>query len=134
MHMLQTHDTPQSQDTDTDDIGEQFNDSSVGVEDDTEEPGPSQVPQGGGGRKKRKEDTLAVSFITSLTEFLEESESRRERRRKQHEEEGQNATLLWAKNLAQQVDDIKNEKRRKLLKIKMTQLLTEFQMEDLNDD
>ena len=86
--MLQTQDTPQSQDTDTEDIGEQFNDSSVGVDDDTDEPGPSHVPRGGGGRKKRKEDTPAVSFITSLTDFLEESESRRERRRRQHEEEG----------------------------------------------
>ena len=75
-----------------------------------------------------------MSFITLLTYFLEESESRRERRRRQHEVEGKYATLLWAKNLAQQVDDIKNEKRRKLLKIKMTHLLTEFQMEDLNDD
>ena len=40
MHMLQTYDTPQSQDTDTEDIEEYLNDSSVGADDDTgTEPG-----------------------------------------------------------------------------------------------
>ena len=139
MHLLQSYDTSHSQVTDTEEIEEQLNDSRIGADDDIEERKPSQVPQGGGhrhvqGGKTRKEETPAVSFITPLTDFLEESESRRERRRRQHEEEGKNATLQWAKNLAQQIDDIKNEKRRKLLKIKMTQLLTECQMEDINDD
>ena len=66
-------------------------------------------------RKRRRIHLQCPSLHRSLI-FLEERESRRERRRRQHEEEGKNATLLWAKNIAQQVDDIKNEKRRKLLK------------------
>ena len=52
----------------------------------------------------------------------------------QRKGEGNDATMLWAKPLAQQIHEIRNDKKRKLLKINITHLVTECQLEDIEDD
>ena len=75
-----------------------------------------------------------------MSSYLQGSETRREDRRKEaarkkdQSEQANTGTLLWANNLAQQIDEITDERARKFLKIRVTQLVVQYQLEDLNND
>lgn len=72
--------------------------------------------------------------------MLQESKENREERRALSLKENVNEetvdpiNLLWAKNLAQQVSELTNERERKLLKVKIQQLVSEAQMKDLSSE
>ena len=93
-----------------------------------------------GDGKKRKEAAPGGAFLDTFSSYLQESETRREDRRKEaarkndQSEHTNTGTLLWANNLAHQIHDIRDDRTRKLVKIKVTQFVAKYQLEDLDDD
>ena len=90
--------------------------------------------------KKRREDVSGKTFLNTLNDYLRDYIDREERRRaeetrRSEEAERENApNMLWARNLAQQIEDIRDEKKRKLLKLKIAQMVNECQMEELQNE
>ena len=90
--------------------------------------------------KKRKEDASSKSFLNTLNDYLRDYIDREERRRaeemrRSEEAEREHApNMLWARNLAQQIEEIRDEKKRKLLKLKIAQMVNECQMEELQNE
>ena len=89
----------------------------------------------------RKEDASGGgSLLGTLTTYLQGSGERRDEKRKDEEarrkeeiERKNTVNVLWANNLAQQIDEIRDERKRKFLKIKLTQVVTEYQLADLEN-
>ena len=94
----------------------------------------------GANGKKRKEDISSKSFLNTLNDYLRDYIDREERRRaeemrRSEEAEREHApNMLWARNLAQQIEEIRDEKKRKLLKLKIVQMVNECQMEELQNE
>jgi len=89
----------------------------------------------------RTDNASGGAFLNHLSDYLYDSEAQLEKIRKEEEarrkadmERDLSPTAVWARNLALQIEEIKDERKRRLLKIKVTQVVTEFQLEDLQSE
>ena len=93
------------------------------------------------GNNTRTDNASGGAFLNHLSDYLYDSEAQLEKirkeedaRRKAEMERDISPTSVWARNLALQIEEIKDERKRRLLKIKVTQVVTEFQLEDLQSE
>ena len=83
--------------------------------------------------KRRKGDVCGKSFLDTLNDCLHDYTGREDRRKVETDREN-TPNVLWAKNLALQIEEVRDEKKRKLLKLKITQMVNNCQMDELQNE